>query len=446
MPARKRTSARNAARCDPNSKSRIRLIDLIMCLSDAMDFIDPAIVDHHRQVACIAYRIGMELRLPAEALEDLILAGALHDVGAFSLRERRNTLDFEMRVPETHSENGYRLLRLFKPLSGVASVVRHHHQPWNNGRGKRAGKEKVPEASHILHLADRVAVLIRRRREVLGQTNRICRTIRAGSGRLFKPELVDAFMEAASKEYFWLDLASPSLLNEISEGLSAARFQIGSEDMLGFAQLFSWIIDFKSPFTATHTSGVAATAEALAARAGFTDGECLHMRVAGYLHDLGKLAVPVEILDKPAGLIKRERNVIRHHTFYTYRILGSLPALHTVRQWGAFHHERLDGSGYPFHLKERDLPLGSQVMAVADVFTAVAEDRPYRAGMKKREIVSVLDSMAAGRHLNGDLVGLLKTGYAGMNGKRKKAQREASRKYRTLRTGKIREALPAAPR
>jgi HD-GYP domain-containing protein (c-di-GMP phosphodiesterase class II) len=81
-------------------------------------------------------------------------------------------------------------------------------------------------------------------------------------------------------------------------------------------------------------------------------------------------------------------------------------------------------------------------MAVADVFTAVAEDRPYRAGMKKKEILSVLDSMAAGRHLNGDLVGLLKDGYAEVNGKRKRAQGEASRKYRALRTGKIRQALP----
>ncbi len=416
-------------------RSRIRLIDLVICLSDAMDFIDPAIVHHHRQVAYIAYRIGRELGLSTGELEELILAGALHDVGAFSLRERRNTLDFEMKVPERHSESGYRLLRLFPPLAGVAAIVRHHHQAWRNGKGARAGREKVPEASHVLQLADRIAILIHRRREVLSQTNRICRTVRSGEGRLFKPELVEAFGSVAAREYFWLDLVSPPLLDEISEGLSAARFTIDSEDMLGFAQLFSWIIDFKSPFTATHTSGVAASAEALAGLAGFTEGDRLTMRVAGYLHDLGKLAVPVEILDKPAGLIKRERNVIRHHTFYTYRILGSIPALHRVRKWAAFHHERLDGSGYPFHLAKKDLPAGSQIMAVADVFTAIAEDRPYRKGMTRREIDSVLNSMVEGKHLNGDFVGLLFSNYAGVNATRKRAQKRAATKYRSLRNG-----------
>jgi HD-GYP domain-containing protein (c-di-GMP phosphodiesterase class II) len=408
-------------------------MDLVACLSDAMDFIDPVIVDHHRQVACIAYRIGLELGLPAAQLGEAVLAGALHDVGAFSLKERRNALEFEMRVPEEHSENGYRLLRLFKPLTGVASVVRHHHQDWKGGRGKRARKEKVPDTSHLIHLADRVAVLVRKHREVLGQTKRIRRKIREGSGRLFQPDLVQAFLKASSKEYFWFDLTSPSLPTEISQGLGGARFEIGSKDMLGFAQLFSWIIDFKSPFTAAHSSGVASSAETLASLAGLTGMEPLFMRVAGYLHDLGKLAVPTEILDKPGLLVTRERNIIRHHAFYTHRILGSLPELETVRKWSSFHHERLDGSGYPFHLKEKELPLGSQIMAVADVFTAVAENRPYRAKMKKAEVASLLTSMGRRGRLNRHLVDLLLTNYRKVDAARMREQSEAARKYRALR-------------
>jgi HD-GYP domain-containing protein (c-di-GMP phosphodiesterase class II) len=432
MSSRKRFHGQGGTPAKAASKAPVQLIDLILCLSDAMDFIDPAIVNHHRMVAYIAYRIGKELGLSPDQLKELILAGALHDVGAFSLKERRGLLEFEDRFPGKHSEAGYQLLKLFEPLAGIAAVVRHHHLPWGEGSGSRVRRLEVPLASHILHLADRVAVLVHQKREILGQAERICRKIRAGSGKTFIPEQVEAFLEVSSREFFWLDLVSPSLPVVLSECLREATIELDSEDMLGFAQLFSRIIDFKSPFTATHSSGVAASAEMLAGLTGFSEGERLLMRIAGHLHDLGKLAVPLEILDKPAPLVKKERNVIRHHTFYTHRILGTVPALRTVRQWAAFHHERLDGSGYPFHLKEEDLPLGSQIMAVADVFTALAENRPYRAGMRRRETQGILDAMAKDHALNGNIVSLLSINYDAVDAARRQAQRAANLKYRTL--------------
>jgi HD-GYP domain-containing protein (c-di-GMP phosphodiesterase class II) len=153
------------------------------------------------------------------------------------------------------------------------------------------------------------------------------------------------------------------------------------------------------------------------------------MRIAGYLHDLGKLAVPLEILHKPAQLSKNEFNVVRHHTFYTYRILETIPSFHVISQWAAFHHERLDGFGYPFHLKAKDLPAGSQVMAVADIFTATAEDRPYRKGMTKNDTFRILDDMAKKSVINRDVVSVLKDNYDEVNRVRLLAQKEAAREY-----------------
>jgi HD-GYP domain-containing protein (c-di-GMP phosphodiesterase class II) len=415
-----------------HKEPEVHLVDLIMCLSDAMDFISPEVVNHHIQVAYIAFGIGDELGLSVQQKRDLVLAGALHDIGAFSLKERLDVLAFDAENTQKHADVGYSLLSILKPLEGIASAVKFHHVFWDYGKGSEVKKKQVPLASHILHLADRVAVLVNRKQEVLGQARKISDTVREQSGKMFMPSLVDAFGRLAVREYFWLDLVSPSLRAILSGSPKTVTIGLDTEDLLAFSRLFARIIDFKSPFTAAHSSGVAACAEMLAGHSGFSGRDCTRMRIAGYLHDLGKLAVPLEILDKPARLGKKEFNVIMHHAFYTRRILDAMPALNSINAWASFHHERLDGSGYPFHLRQEDLPLGSQIMAVADVFTAVSENRPYRSGMTKGVALGVLEGMADDSALNPGIVSLLRRHYGEIDGARRTAQAAAKNEYKRI--------------
>lgn len=401
-----------------------------MCLSNALDLVSPRVVDHHKRVAYIACSIAEELGMPEAERETLMLAGLLHDIGAISVKDRLEALQFEIESPNLHAELGYRLVRTFHSFSDVAQLVRYHHVPWDRGRGSSMQGQHVPISCHVLHLADRIAVLIDQKKEILGQTDRIKNAIRCGSGDKFVPEYVDTFIRLSEKECFWFDTVSPAISDILKDMTGLSSIVLTYDMLYGMIKLFGRIIDFRSRFTATHSSGVAATATALAKMAGMTKAEGDIMRIAGYMHDMGKLAVPAEILEKPGKLKGAESNIIKNHPYHTYRIIGTVRGLDTINQWASFHHEHIDGSGYPFHKSGTAIPLGSRIMAVADVFTALSEDRPYRSGMSKYDTLQTMQTMAGTSALDGDLVSLVTLKYKEINAMRAAAQTEESGEYR----------------
>jgi len=411
---------------------QLTLFDLTVCLSDAMDLVCPVLVSHHKQVAYLSARIGEEMGLSYDAQKDLVLAGALHDIGALSLQERLETLEFETSRTESHPEIGNGLLHLFQPLARIGAIVRDHHRQWNGGKGNEHEGHEVAVESHIIHLADRVAVLINKGENVLGQAPAIIRKINEQNNLMFRPDVVSAFQNVAQKEQFWLDAVSSTIYRMLRQKTRLKTLVLNLAQLKDLALFFSKIIDFRSKFTATHSCGVAASAQAIARFAGFSKRECELIGIAGHLHDLGKLAVPKEVLEKPGSLTREEFDIIRTHTYHTYRILDTLEDFDMINTWAAFHHERLNGNGYPFHHNADVLSLGSRIMCVADVFTAITEDRPYRKGMRHDEVVAVLGSMVNGGTIDKDIVALLMENIENVNYLRGQAQTESAQQYREL--------------
>ncbi len=404
----------------------VSLFDLTMCLSDAMDLVSPVVVDHHKKVALISDYFSEELGLSTEKRFITMLAALLHDNGAISLKERIDALTFELENPDKHSELGYMFLKGFPFYEEVANIIRHHHASYDETKTR----EEVPFESHIVHLADRISVLINED-QILSQKAKVIEKIETKKGTTFAPEIVDAFLKVGERESFWLDIAS----YEVGELLASrarivpASIFLDINGLLEVGELFRRVIDFRSAFTSTHSSGVATSAEVLADKIGFSKLECLQMRLAGYLHDLGKLAVPKEILEKPGKLTEEEYRVIKTHAYHTYRTLERLPDLQTVNKWGAFHHEKMDGKGYPFRYQGDDLNLGSRIMAVADVFTALTEDRPYRQGLKREKVEKILKEMVDQKALDGGVVTLLFKNYTEIDSLRKDVQKNSAEEY-----------------
>jgi HD-GYP domain-containing protein (c-di-GMP phosphodiesterase class II) len=413
---------------------RVSLFDMIVCLSRAVDLVSPELADHHLQVGFVASSLSAQMHLPANQQNDLMLAGILHDVGAMSVEERLEALAFDgdAEALSRHALQGCLILEHFAPFAAAALLIRYHHTRWDQDADLRDRGEAVPLGSHVLHLADRIAVLVCRDSGILGEVSGIRKRIDAQFGKMFCPDLADAFAALSERESFWLDLASPSMSALLDRRSMLPVLDMDIDQITDLSRLFSKIIDFRSPFTSAHSQGVAAVAEALARVFGFCDREARLMKVAGYLHDLGKLAVPSTILDKPGRLTEEERNLIRTHTFHTYRTLEPIAALRAVNQWASFHHERIDGRGYPFHLRGEELPLPARIMAVADVFTALTEDRPYRKAMAPAEVTRVLRGMVEDGGLDGQVVASLEAHYDEMDSCHSRAQLSAGWEYQEI--------------
>lgn len=372
----------------------INLYDMLLCISNAVDLISAEYTSHHQQVAFLSYHIARQMGLDDASCRDLLMSGMLHDIGALSNEEKLMLIEEEPVTVNSHAFRSAKLLEEAAPFSSIADIVRYHHIRWAHGSGKKFNDADIPIGSHILYLADRVCVKFNAKQSAIEQVPIVINSIVENSGSMFMPDAVQMLENIKNNDHIWLKLLERAPLDYLPTQRIFAMMSLNIDEVLDITRMMSFIIDFRSHFTATHSAGVAAVAHKLGEFSGFSNVECKMLLIAGYLHDLGKLTVPNSVLEKPAALNSEEFNIIRGHTFHTYRLLKTIQGFDVVNMWASFHHEKLNGEGYPFQLRADNIPLGSRIMAVADIFTSITEDRPYRNGMSKIQIVLVLKNMA----------------------------------------------------
>ncbi|MGH8458932.1 MAG: HD-GYP domain-containing protein, partial [Nevskiales bacterium] len=161
-------------------------------------------------------------------------------------------------------------------------------------------------------------------------------------------------------------------------------------------------------YTKVHCDIVAEYAVKLAVRLNLPEESQRALRIAGLLHDIGKLAVPDEILKKPAPLTADEYQVMQRHVVIGEVLIREVPQLKEVIQAVACHHERYDGSGYPRGLKGDQIPLGARIFAIADTLDAIMSDRPYRRAQSFAAAKEEINKFA-GRQFDPDVVRVFNT-------------------------------------
>ena len=183
------------------------------------------------------------------------------------------------------------------------------------------------------------------------------------------------------------------LLSCLHEEFQEEVLDYSYEEVHNLAGFFAKIVDYKSEFTQEHSRGIAEKAEIMAHYYGFDDEKIIRFYFAGAMHDIGKLVVVNDILEKPGKLTVDEFAEMKNHAAATRYILSQIKEIPDIVNWASNHHEKLNGKGYPQGLTSEEIGFEERVMACLDIYQALTEKRPYKDGMSHEKSISIMMDM-----------------------------------------------------
>ncbi len=425
----------------------IHMPELISALSFALDLTEGAVAGHALRSCVLGMRLAVRAGLPQEELSGLYYALLLKDVGCSSNAARMcqivggddraikagvkledwtqpgkpklstlklmwNTVlpgasaaERIARIAKIgmtqHTNNaemialrcdrGASIIRKIGLREATAEAVFSLDEHWN-GSGYPHGLkgDRIPLMARIAAVAQHLDVFA----SETSPENAI-KVLVERSGKWFDPGLVAIAVAMDKERTLWNDclamVPEPAVRAAVLALEPEESVELHEEQIDRICEAFSDVVDAKSPFTFRHSMGVAQAAIRIAQTLGYSDERTLLVHRAALLHDLGKLRVPNSILDKPSKLTSDEFMVVKEHPRLTQEILRRIPAFREMAVIAGAHHEKLDGTGYPNRLEASDLSPEARIIAVADVYAALSEVRPYRESLDLAQISAIME-------------------------------------------------------
>ena len=309
---------------------------------------------------------------------------------------------------ETRCQRGAEIVRQMRFPEEVSRGILDLDEHWD-GSGKPVGLagEAISPFARIALIAQVVDVF-----HTGSGKEAAMKEVRERAGSWFEPFLAQAFERAAANPAFWRVLASRGLQQTIIELAPEQGGEQVDEDYLDeVAAAFAQVVDSKSPYTAGHSDRVALFADMIAEELCLSPEKRRFLKRAALLHDLGKLGVSNQILDKNGKLTEEEWQSVRRHPAQSQMILSRISAFQELARIAGDHHERLDGKGYPRGIAGDEISLETRIITCADIFDALTAERPYRGAMN---VGKALDIMRAdiGTAIDGTCFAALESGMA----------------------------------
>ncbi|WP_202710781.1 HD-GYP domain-containing protein [Sporosalibacterium faouarense] len=387
----------------------VNLSQLLFAFSLALDIAENRNFEHSRRTAYISYNIAKHIGLNEDKLNNIFYAALIHDIGmtgqlsSYTIKE----IHYKSKLKEEHCFLGSQIAEKLPLSDDISKYILYHHESWDGSGVYGLKGDEIPIESQIINLADSFDIDNCNILETkLGREN-FGKWLERKSGQASNPLLVKVLGEIAEQDKFWFDIKFHNMHQLLNMIMPKEEKIINMDDLKRIADAFALLIDNKSKFTHRHSRGVAKISRKMAEYLKYSSNEIEKVEIAGLLHDLGKLVVPNEILEKSSKLTKEEFEVIKSHPYYTKIILQQINGLEDIAEWAGNHHEKLNGKGYPEKLDAIRMTNEDQILAVADIYQALTEDRPYRGGMSRNKAMEILKSMGKDGFISKKMIEIL---------------------------------------
>lgn len=401
---------------------KIGLTKFLDSLSIAIDFVEKEILNvspyHGQRVACITYRLAESFNLDKNVIFALTQAALLHDC-ALNEYFHDETPNNENRAPERdmglHCKVGEKILSKLPFYNLIENAVLYHHETadGNGAYGKKANE--TPLTARLIHFADVLDV----NWNLFENTDQnkyisICKWVKENTGKIIDEDCSKAFFDVIDMK-FLQQIFGDSVIGFLHSCIPDKVEEISNEAMIELCSIFADITDYKSHFTWRHSFGVADKAKTMAEYYCYSKEECQKLYIAGALHDIGKLMISNDILEKPGKLSSDEYKEIQNHAMGTYKLLENISGLEEISRIASLHHEKLDGTGYPFGFSDRQLNKNERLMACIDIYQALVEERPYKKGLEHSVAIGILNKMANDGQLDKQIIDDIDKCFKGIN-------------------------------
>ena len=353
---------------------------------------------HSKRVAYICLKMAEIIGLSDKEKFDLCSYSLLHDNGLIEsfcnftseYKSNRSEEYFELINFAEHCVIGENNTKEFPFLTKQKNVILYHHENFDGSGlfGKKA--DEIPLFAQLISFADTLDTNFDLLKICFDKKELILNYVIQNENILFSKEIVETFKILSESFLFWGDLEYFDEVNPLEKILPNFSIEVSLEKFLSITKIFSKIIDGKSKFTAKHSVDLEKKSLKLVEYFNLDEETKLKIQIASNLHDIGKLGTPNAILDKEGSLTNQELFEIKKHAYLTHSILDKLENFNDITKWASAHHEKYDGTGYPFGLTSDELGLEERIVSCLDFYQALVEDRPYRKSMSHEEAIIIL--------------------------------------------------------